>query len=246
MNLFDETIADLRSYIDQKKSGIYSESQIPLGSEWPAAGKGSVVLGPDTAIELGSPRDESVSFMLWSGDKSKIHDGRMTVIGPDLTETEQKNLPFGKVVILELNGMNGDNCYERHRELEMARYDLKLYGYMMRAVSQYGREWSRISRDAVNRGFSFAVLAGALDELYRKIDYVKSVEILFVTSSPSDVRELEVLGGRASRLIGALNKMASEMSFECGTCDYVDVCSEVEDLRNIRNTLTKEEKHVQP
>ncbi|MCU0847508.1 MAG: hypothetical protein MUD12_06435 [Spirochaetes bacterium] len=245
MNLFDDAISDLQKYIDRKKSGQFREYSIPIKSDWPAADRGNVVLGPDTAIELGNPRDESVSFMLWSGDENRIKDGCITLIGPDLGESKQKNIPFGKVVILGLSGMNEDNCYERHMELELSRYDLKLSGYMMRAVSQYGREWSRISREAMDRAFSFEVLGSALNELYRKIYYVKSVEIVFVTSSPSDVRELGVLGGRASRLIGALKKMAAEMSFECGTCDFVDVCSEVKDLRNIRNTLTREEKNVQ-
>ena len=217
---------------------------IPRSSGWPFAGKGNVVLGPDTAIELGNPRDESTSFMLWSGDAKKINDGRMTLIGPDLGESKQKNLPFGKVVLLGVRGMTEENCYERHREIEMARYDLNLSGYMMRSVSQYGREWSRVSREAMDRGMSFVTLGSALAEMYRNIDSVESVEIVFVTSSPADVRELGVIGGRASRLIGALNKMAAEMSFECGTCDFVDVCSEVDDLRNIRNNLTKEGTNV--
>jgi hypothetical protein len=245
MNLFDDSIADLRDYLDRKKSGGLREYPIGRSSNWQSIKKGSVVLGPDTAIELGNPRDESVSFLLWSEDEKKIKDGSMTLIGPDLNESNQKNLPFGKVVLLGLSGITEENCYVRHRELDMARYDLNLTGYMMRAVSQYGREWSRVSREAIDRGFSFSILGSALSELYRKIDFVESVEIVFVTSLPADVRELGVIGSRASRLIGALNKMAAEMSFECGTCDFVDVCSEVDDLRNIRNTLTKEEIDVQ-
>ena len=245
MNLFDESIADLRNFIESKKSADCREFKIAVSPDWPAAGKGNVVLGPDTAIELGNPRDESASYMLWSDSADKINDGRITLIGPDLDESENKNLPFGKVVLLGLSGINEDNCYERHRELEIVRYDLNLTGYMMRAVSQYGREWSRVSREAVEKGFNFKILGSALAELYLKIDFVKSVEILFVTSSPEDVRELAISGNRASRLIGALNKMASEMSFECGSCDFVDVCSEVEDLRNIRNTLSKDGPDVQ-
>jgi len=240
MNLFDNSISDLRDYLQRKKSEGSREYVIPQTSGWPISGKGNVVLEPDTAIELGNPKDESSSFLLWSDDAKKINDGRMTLIGPDLGESKQKNLPFGKVVLLGVRGMTEDNCYERHREIEMARYDLNLSGYMMRSVSQYGREWSRVSKEAIGRGASFATLASALAQMYRNIDFVESVEIVFVTSSPADVRELGVLGDKASRLIGALNKMAAEMSFECDSCDFVDVCSEVYDLRNIRNNLKKE------
>ncbi|TFH40354.1 MAG: hypothetical protein E4H01_16710, partial [Lysobacterales bacterium] len=124
MNLFDNTIADLRNYLQRKKSDGSREYMIPRSSGWPFADKGNVVLGPDTAIELGNPRDESTSFMLWSGEAKKINDGRMTLIGPDLGESKQKNLPFGKVVLLGVRGMTEENCYERHREIEMARHDL--------------------------------------------------------------------------------------------------------------------------
>jgi hypothetical protein len=62
-----------------------------------------------------------------------------------------QSLPFGKVVLLKLQGMDENNCYERHRQIDMARYDLNLKGYMMRAASQYMREWSRVSREAARR-----------------------------------------------------------------------------------------------
>lgn len=100
MNLFDNAIADLRDYIQRKKSEGSREYVIPQTSGWPVAGKRNVVLEPDTAIEPGNPRDESVSFMLWSDDAKKINDGRMTLIGPALGEAKKKNLPFGKVKIL--------------------------------------------------------------------------------------------------------------------------------------------------
>lgn len=244
MNLFDNVIADLRDYLQRKKFEGSREFAIPEKSGWPVAGKGNVVLEPDTAIELGNPRDESASFMLWSDDAQKINDGRMTLIGPDISESKQKNLPFGKIVLLGVRGMTEDNCYERHRELEMARYDLNLSGYMMRSASQYGREWSRVSKEVIARGVNFATLGSALAQMYRSIDFVESVEIVFVTSSPADVRELGVMSDKASRLIGALNKMAAEMSFECDSCEFVDVCDEVEDLRNIRNNLKKEGTNV--
>ncbi|MEN6432402.1 MAG: hypothetical protein ABFD06_05880 [Smithella sp.] len=169
MNLFDNAIADLRDYIQRKKSEGSREYVIPQTSGWPVAGKRNVVLETDTAIELGNPRDESVSFMLWSDDAKKINDGRMTLIGPDLGEAKKKNLPFGKVALLGVRGMTEDNCYERHRELEMARYDLNLSGYMMRSVSQYGREWSRISKKAISQGMNFATLGSALAQMYRNI-----------------------------------------------------------------------------
>ena len=235
MNLFDDTIMQLRTFLKEKEGNLRTV-QAPR-AEWPAGEKGNIVLGTDTGVELGNPRDESASFMVWTEKAGGVRDGAVHIIGPDLPESAGKRLPFGKAVILGVNGMNEENCYERHRALELVRYDLNLKGYMMRAVSQYLREWSRVSTKAVADGFSFATLAGALAEMYRKVEFVEAVEFVFVTSSVADVRSLGETGGRVERLIGAMNKMAQEMSFDCGTCDFTDVCTEVEDLRNMRKSM---------
>jgi CO dehydrogenase/acetyl-CoA synthase beta subunit len=79
--------------------------------------------------------------------------------------------------------INAENIYDRYREMDHLRYDISLKGYMMRAVSQYMREWSRISKEAINKGFSLFTLGGALIDKYRKLNYIDAVEIIFVTSS---------------------------------------------------------------
>ncbi len=240
MNLFDDTIRQLRGFLEEKSAAGELRTLRAVDAGWPAGERGNIVLASDTAVELGNPRDESASFMVWTERRSDSEDGAVRLVGPDLPESMGRGLPFGKAVILGVKGMDAENCYERHRSLDLARYDLNLKGYMMRAVSQYLREWSRVSREALVNGFSFTVLAGALSAMYKKIDFVESVEFLFVTSSTGDVRRLGETGGRVERLIGAMNKMAAEMSFDCGTCDYTDVCTEVEGLRNMRNNLAGE------
>lgn len=241
MNLFDETIKELRVFLREKNtSGELREFET---SEhlWPSGERGNIVLASDTGVELGNPRSESASFMIWTGNKDDVKDGKVNLIGPDIHESKGNSLPFGKTVILGVNGMDENNCYERHREIDIVRYNLNLKGYMMRAVSQYMREWSRVSNEAVEKGFSFSTLAGALSSIYKSINFVDSVEYLFVTSSSEDVQFIADKGAGVERLIAAMNKMATEMSFDCGSCDYTDICSEVEDLRSMRGKLMGEE-----
>lgn len=243
MKLFEEIIHDLRSWMDGTGSARRDFSGTVTGPRpWPAGERGNIVLQRDTAVELGNPRDESASFLVWTGNPDLVRDGMVTRIGPDVAGKEGARFPLGKAVILAVEGFTEENCYERHREIELARYDVNLKGYMMRAVSQYMREWSRISREAIAGGFSLEVLAAALMDRYRRLDYVRGAEILIVTSSPEDVRSLQRVGERAVRLIGAMNKMAQELSFDCGTCDYTDVCGEVSELRTMRDTLRRKEK----
>jgi hypothetical protein len=63
-----------------------------------------------------------------------------------------------------------------------------------------------------------------------------------VTSSPADVRALSIIGDRAARQIGALNKMTTELVRECEECDFNDVCSQVEDLGASRRALQEGER----
>jgi len=242
MKLFEEIIHDLRSWMDGMRSSTHGFAEFTaVNRPWPAGEKGNIVLQCDTAVELGNPRDESASFLVWTGNPELVRDGMITRIGPDVAGRDGARLPLGKAVILDVEGFTEENCYDRHREIELARYDVNLKGYMMRAVSQYMREWSRISRQAIAEGFSLDLLAASLMERYRRLDYVRGVEILIVTSSPDDVRSLQHVGERAVRLISAMNKMAQEMSFDCGTCDFTDVCSEVSELRTMRDSLRGKE-----
>ena len=67
--------------------------------------------------------------------------------------------------------------------------------------------------------------------------YVRSVETIFITSSKEDVLEVKTISDDVFRLISAMNKMAEELSFDCDTCDYSDVCGDVAELRSMRKKL---------
>jgi CO dehydrogenase/acetyl-CoA synthase beta subunit len=111
---------------------------------------------------------------------------------------------------------------------------------MMRAVSQFQREWSRVSKEAVDKGFSFKILGGALVDRFLSLSYVKAVEVVFITSSRQDVLELAAVADEAVKIIGAMNKMAAGLSFDCDTCEYNEVCDDVAELRSVHSKLKKE------
>ncbi|MBM4235737.1 MAG: hypothetical protein FJ152_04625 [Firmicutes bacterium] len=243
MNLFDDSIEKLRSFLERKRAADSLHELIVSHKTWPAGERGNIVLASDTAVELGSPEQESVSFMVWTEKCGLIKNNRINLIGPDISEKKysgmMRSLPFGKVVLLKLKGMDENNSYERHRQIDMARYDLNLKGYMMRAASQYMREWSRVSREAARSGFSFAHLAGALSAIYSRVEFVTGVEYIFVTSSTADVRSLASLGTTVEKRINAMNKMATELAFDCNSCDYTEICAAVEGLRSMQKNKSR-------
>jgi len=245
MQLFEDIIKQLHSFVDNKRAaGMVTEYEVDSMKRWPAGKSGEIVMQSDTAIELGHPDTESTAFHLWTNKTGHINDGRVVIVGPDLDQINQKVRPFGKIILLEVEGFTQENSFERHRDIGRMRYDFNFSGYMMRAVSQAGREWSRVSCQALEDGFSLALLGHELVHAYRTNLFVKAVEVIIITESADDVRMVAELADRSERLIQALNKMAGELSFDCDTCDYTDICSEVEGLRSMRDTLQKGKGNV--
>jgi len=241
MQLFDEIILELTTQIDsKKKAGLVSTLEYIPELDWPEGGTGNIILQSDTGLELGNPKDESVSFIAWTGKKLSVEANSIKLIGPDVFEARETRLPFGKIVLLNANGFNEENCYDRYKEIELLRYNVSVLGYMIRGVPQHMREWSRISKEAIKQGLSFSILGSALINKFLELEYVESVEVIFVTASGREVLDLRKYGERVTQYIGAMSKMTEELDFECASCDYQEVCGEVDDLRSMRESIKKE------
>jgi len=235
IELFTEVIPRVRAFVSRASGG----RSWPAHREpsWPAGGGRNIVLKDDLGLELGSPERESLSCLLWTHDLSAIEDGRVTLVGPDFPESSGMSLPFGRVVLAGVEGFTADNAYDRHKDLDFLRYGIDLKGFMLRSASQYRREWCRVGTAALKDGFSARHLGSALMGLLRTKPYLKAVEVIYLTSSPADVIELREITSPAERIIGAMNKMASEMDFDCETCDYQPVCDDASALKAMRDSL---------
>lgn len=242
MQLFHELMDDIRQFSQTRNaSGSFRNLRFADDRSWPEAGPRDILLQADTRIELGSPRDASVAFLLWTNDLSRIQDGSMSLLGPDINEAPDDRLPFGRVVLVGGDDFDEENSYARFREMDLARYDISLKGFMMRAVSQYLREWSRISFPAVEKGFSLSHLGSALIRRLKTFDYVKSVEVLFVTSGTADVLALKAIGDRFHQYIQAMNKMAEDHDLDCTSCEFQAVCDEAAELRKMHRVMKEKQ-----
>ncbi|MBF0120087.1 MAG: hypothetical protein HQK79_14735 [Desulfobacterales bacterium] len=235
MALFDDIITEIHEFGLNSKEFTCSNKL-----KWPEAGSRDIIMAQDVYVELGNPQDESAAFLVWTENIEKVRDGKIHLIGPDIKESTGKRIPFGKAVIVGVSPIKNENPYERYREMEFLRYDLSLKGYMLRGVSQFMREWSRISVDAVKSGFSFQILGSALIAQLKRKPFVNSVEIFFVTHSCEKVRILKEIGERAMRYIQAMTKMAEEMDFDCSSCEFQTVCNDAGEMRVIRDSIRKE------
>jgi CO dehydrogenase/acetyl-CoA synthase beta subunit len=243
MGLFDNHLERVRSFLaDRAGQADMTVFSAARAINWPSGGNSNLVLSSDTAVELGSPKTAATSFLLWTDRSDIVRQGRITLIGPDIHRETRPLTPFGKVVLTRVSGFDENNSYDRFREMELAKYDISLAGYMMRAVSQYQREWSRISKTAVDDGFSLSLLGSALINELMKKPYVHAVEVVFVTSCIEDVLALKTIGDEAGEIIGAMNKMVEEMDFDCDACEFSPVCDEVSELRSMRRAMKEKSK----
>ena len=230
--MFDEQLEHLDEFLIRNRTqGRVRESEVDLPPSWPAGS--SLVLEEDTALELGNPRVGSASLLLWS-DERRLVDGRISLVGPDLSEIEVRSIPLGQVIIVE-----GDfrDEYERYRDLKDAVYETRLKGFMVRSLPSRRVIWCRVNREALEGGFSLTRLGAALVRNLKRLGFVRAVEVVFVTSDRDDLEVLEAIGRDAGRIVEAMVKMNEEMDFDCERCEFQDICGSLEELRAIRSRL---------
>lgn len=240
MPLFDDSIKQIRSYIRKKeKDRDVRQMHADTAPPWPAAGSRDIVLRRDTGLELGGPRAESFSLLMWTNDAGLVEDGRITRIGPDLTQSAHECMPLGKIVIICGANFDETNAYDRFVEMSLAAYEVSLKGYMMRTAYQDMHEWVRISSQALENGLGLHVAGRAILDACKRKNYVRAAELVTVTSANRDVNELRAVSKDAVQYINAMRKMAEEMTFDCNTCEYQSVCDGVSELKAMAALLEK-------
>jgi len=243
MSLFDDTIKHLHVYIQKLETeGAVRRMDMEAAPDWPAAGNRDIVLSGNTGLELGGPCADSFSLVLWTRDRTRVEDGRITRIGADLPEHAGRNqtaLPYARIAILACEDGDAAHTYERCMELSLAAYDVSLKGYMMRAGPREMKEWTRISKEALEDGLSLHVAGKALLSAYKQKDYVTAAEIVTAAAGPSEIHRLKEICADAVQYVHAMRKMSEEMRFDCSSCEYRDVCEQVSELKTMAARLEK-------
>jgi CO dehydrogenase/acetyl-CoA synthase beta subunit len=248
MNVFDDCIKEIREWFGQKENAGEArryESKIPAKTSQAISGSSSgsergsaIIFKEDTHLELGHPSLGSCSATLATHDSSLVENGRITLVGPDVGETDKKMLPFAQIAIACCEGNIEDTCSTMDRVLHTsAQSD----GYMLRSVPDM--IWARVSKDAACRGFSMSRLgAGLIDSLNEECAGILKSEMFFVTSSREDVSELKERVDPARDKLRKLQAFArkEDGTYECDTgldcveCPEKPVCDTIRDVIIIR------------
>jgi hypothetical protein len=227
LEIFDLFIEELRHRVEEwkNKGRKVEEIQCPttveeLDQSLPHSTEPRIILKEDTYAELGNPKTASAALVLWTENPELVRDGQITIIGPDIPES-RGNLPFAQVIITLNEGLEP----EEFRQISRNQYELQLEGYMLRAVPQRQRVWSRVSKEAVEKGFTLETLGRALMVSLKKTPpKAEAVEIIFVTSSEDDVKELGTVTEEAWR---TATPVKSAPAYDCTNCENEEICDEI-------------------
>jgi CO dehydrogenase/acetyl-CoA synthase beta subunit len=212
----------------------------------PQAGSG-VILRSDTYLELGSPDAGSSGLLLWAENPSLVRDGKVTIAGPDIPESEGKSLPLGQVLLISGEGLGESE----HEALDRAQYVAdRIEGYMIKSTP--GHMWSRVSKDAAAKGFDFRCLGTALMAILKsEVEKVNAVEVLFVTSSKQDVEVLDDIAEQVRKiskdivrenwLARGYDILECTLGWDCNSCPDKLVCDDIRQVIKIKKIKKKGE-----
>ena len=204
-----------------------------------------IVLKSRCAVELGGTLEGSCALMLSTSDVKLVHDGCVTIVGPDIPElTQDCGHPFAQVIVVAGAGLAGED----HQGIEDCQ-DVKdwIDGYLVRGGA--GELWTRISQDLFARGLSFAQLGSALGALIKaRQPKASRVEIVFVTSSKADIEQLCALRNTWKDVSHSLRHdtwMGKGLDIDCpsgghcGNCGDKEVCDQVRKIQRMRRLVSE-------
>lgn len=236
-------IRRVREYLSER-----GERSVSFDAPWTAAelagrfgfvagrrkGNPEVILAEDTAVELGHPSTASLSAVLVTWNPCLVRPGRITLVGPDFDGPSGPGpRPFGQVSILAVKPGSVPDPFA----LDSAQYLLhKLPGYAVRSVP--GKLWVRVSRRGRKAGLTLRAVGAALIAAYTgDFEEVEGAEVVFVTSSASDVEalsevavEARILSGRHKKLFLGADGEIECRELACDTCEEKPVCDNLRDI----------------
>lgn len=240
------SLVKLRNYVEEKKQRGLEVREIQCPRDFESLLKGmpfqidsqtdaNIILKEDTFVELGPPNRASYAFILMSRNPSLVKDGRIILIGPDIQESVGKTLPIGQVLIVAGTRLRD----EHYLELERRQYiSNRLPGYMVRFVPR--RMWSRVSKTAADKGFSFETLGRNLMALFKStLSLIDAMEIIFITSSDADVEGLSDIAEESRKKFVGIMKKRYDCTFawSCDGCPYQPVCEEIKDMAELLKSI---------
>ncbi|MCW4055802.1 MAG: CO dehydrogenase/CO-methylating acetyl-CoA synthase complex subunit beta, partial [Candidatus Bathyarchaeota archaeon] len=130
-------------------------------------------------LELGGPRVERKFELVRAQPLDAIEDGKIEVIGPDISEMEKRSYPIG--IYIQVAGKEVEEELEGVFERRIHEYTNFIEGLMH--VNQRYDVWLRLSEKSFKKGLNSLKMVGkVLYRLYKtELPIIEKIQIAFIT-----------------------------------------------------------------
>ncbi|MEX2684996.1 MAG: hypothetical protein Q6373_025700 [Candidatus Sigynarchaeota archaeon] len=204
-----------------------------------------VLLEDDVRIHFGDYATPSTALLLVAPGAAALHDGRITLVGPDIPRLTEGVVPFALVIVAWGADLTPDRVKELRRGLQVTD---QIEGFAQCSILREIR--FTLSKALFNKGVSFRHLGHAFIHLFKEqfARFLQAVEVVFLTTSPTTINALKKITQtirsdmaatlRAKVAQKVKSREDCEFEWECTDCEYQRICEELRDIIRLRKDLT--------
>ena len=227
----------IRSVEEQFGSSAPRHYAYDRGRAWPESDSFELVMGRDSAYELGGSDKSAVNFTCVTNSPKLVEKDEIIVYGPDLGELKG-DTPYARIALLRVGDIESDDddteqAFRAIQDMDFVKYHVFPRGYMIRTSSENHWEQVRISKDALQKGISFERIGNAFIAHYKENPNILAVKMIFVTAPDADYVALQKTAGRVYDITMSLTKILEGMPADCGSCQLKSICDEVEGMKEL-------------
>lgn len=220
--MFEELVGEIRQFVNREvENGLVDVRNYQEFPSWER--RKDVILRRELAYELG--KQSSALLLMWGEAENRIY----------LPKKNGKE----RLAVIVISEAEVEDAYECFRAMRDAFYGLNLRGVTVRSLPSQMRVWLRVGVDADREGFNLGVFGRAIIESMNSLDFVRATDVIFLTSK-EEIENLKGQFSKGKKIVEALIKMHEEKILNCDECEYRDVCSQIPELRRIRERMIKE------
>jgi len=194
-------------------------TEVPIPVAFGAAFEGERVRGEDIYLECGGGKTSMVEWVT-SQRMDKVEDGRIEVIGPELSDvTAGSRLPLA--IVVEVAGREMQEDYEPILERQI--HHLINYAQGVMHIGQRDIAWLRVSKQAVGKGFKLhhigALLHAKLHQDFGRIFDKLQVKLYTEEDKANEMvgKARAVYGVRDARIEGMTDE-TTDTYYSCTLC----------------------------
>jgi len=194
-------------------------AEVPIPVAFGPAFEGERVRGEDIYLETGGGRTPMVEWVT-SKRMDEVEDGKIEVIGPDITDVQAgAQLPLA--VVVEVAGRSMQEDYEPILERQI--HHLINYAQGLMHIGQRDIAWLRVSKQAVEKGFKLShigtILHAKLHQDFGRIFDKMQVKLYTEEAKVKETVEKAkaVYGIRDARIEGMTDE-TTDIYYSCTLC----------------------------